>query len=66
MDKIDKLDNLILKFKYWNNRGKSAITRYLLNELGITAKEFVEYSEDWVERKLVRTSDDLDFEVIID
>ena len=63
---MDKLDQIKQKFNYWNNRGKSAICRYILQELGISAEQFVEYTKDWIERKLVRTSDNLNFKVIID
>ena len=62
----DKLDQIVNKFNYWNNRGKSTICRYLLEQLDITEKQFVEHLNNWTERKLVRTTDNLDFKVIID
>ena len=60
------MDKLVNKFKYWNNRGKSAICRYILDELNITLEQFGQYSKDWIERKLVKTDDGKDYKVIID
>jgi len=65
---MDKLDELVSKFSYWNNRGKSAICRYILEQLDITEKQFTEYLHDWSERKLVLSKDSKKgffFEVII-
>lgn len=50
---MDKLEQLINLFNYWNNRGKSAICRYILQELNITEEQFLEYCHDWKERKLI-------------
>lgn len=36
------MEKLVEKFKYWNNRGKSAICRYILDQLNITLEEFSE------------------------
>lgn len=63
---VNKMDELVNKFKYWNNRGKSAICRYILDELNITLEQFGQYTKDWVERKLVKTADGKDYEVILD
>lgn len=61
---MDRLEQLISRFKYWNNRGKSAICRYILQELDITEDEFIEHCHGWKERKLIEK--DGFFEVIID
>lgn len=50
---MDKLEQLISKFNYWNNRGKSAICRYILEQLNISEEQFIEYLHDWKERKLI-------------
>ncbi len=61
---MDKLEQLVMRFKSWNNRGKSAICRYILNELNITEEEFIEHLHGWEERKLVIDKEGF-FEVII-
>ena len=48
------MEELVNLFKYWNNRGKSAICRYILQELGVSLQEFGECTEMWKERKLVK------------
>ena len=50
---MDKLDQLFSRFSYWNNRGKSAICRYILEELKITEEEFLYHLHNWKERKLI-------------
>ena len=62
-EKQDKLEQLIMKFSYWNNRGKSAICRYLLEQLNINEKEFLGYLHSWTKRKLIEQNGN--FEVII-
>ncbi len=61
---MDKLNELISRFKYWNNRGKSAIARYILKELGVTEKEFINHLHGWKERQLIINKNGF-FEVII-
>ena len=63
INKMDKLDQLINRFNYWNNRGKSAICRYILEQLNITEEQFLEHLHGWKERKL--TYENRFFEVII-
>lgn len=63
-EKMDKLEQLVSIFSYWNNRGKSSICRYILEQLKITEEQFIEYCHDWKERKLILK--DGFFEVIID
>ena len=62
-NKMDKLKQLVSRFNYWNNRGKSAICRYILSELDITEEQFLEHLHGWTERKLIEK--DGFFEVII-
>jgi len=61
---MDKLDKLISRFNYWNNRGKSAICRYILEQLNITEEQFLEHLHSWKERKLIIDKAGF-FEVII-
>lgn len=59
----DKWEELKEMFDYWNNRGKSAICRFILDELGISLKEFVDHCRDWEERKLVIKDGRFDVEI---
>ena len=63
MENMDKLEQLVSRFKYWNNRGKSAICRYILEQLDITEEEFLNHLHGWTERTLVEKNGF--FEVII-
>ncbi len=49
------MEELTRMFKSMNNRGKSAIVRYILDELDIDVYRFKDLSADWTERKLVDT-----------
>lgn len=64
INNMDKLDHLFNRFSYWNNRGKSAICRYILEELKITEEEFLHHLHNWKERKLIIDKNGF-FEVII-
>ena len=57
------MEELAKKFKYWNDRGKCAICRYVLEQLGITAEEFVEYTKGWEEIKLIKTEKGYDAKI---
>ncbi len=61
---MDKLEQLIMKFKSCNNRVKSAVCRYLLQELDITEEMFIDHLHNWVEKKLIIDENGF-FEVII-
>ena len=60
------MEELKKMFDYWNNRGKSAICRYILKILNITLKEFTEYTESWKERKLIYNETLEQYEIIIE
>jgi hypothetical protein len=57
------MEKLKKKFNYWNERGKSAICRFILDKLGITLTDFAFHCSNFQERKLIE--EDGEYKVII-